>query len=252
MTRTILPFLFSLLFANLVQGADSVPANFTEQMLFADDPKEWLTISRVSQPTYPKELFAAGVTGYVDVKVAIDPFGGIKRIGAISSNPVNPQFEQSVRESVSHWRFKGKLTDACTPQDSEGNVRVWFEITEGKEKVSISTTAGTLGTKIPKAGEPVWLKMLNEKEVRSRVVYPDRARREDLMAAIYAVMSVNSATGEVQDVEISHSIPDSPKVKSIFKPPVVNALKTARFEPSPNYAGKPVKVCMPILFYIIS
>ncbi|MBL0125716.1 MAG: TonB family protein [Betaproteobacteria bacterium] len=139
-TRSRIALLAVVLLCSAVPAiaAESIPVNVTEEMLFADDPKEWLSVRRVSQPEYPKDLFKAGTTGHVDLGVTIDEVGAVRKIGTVVSNPVNPLFEKSARESVLYWSFKPAISKDCVPQIAEGNVRIWFDIRDGKEAISVS------------------------------------------------------------------------------------------------------------------
>lgn len=231
-----------------VVAVESVPVNVTEEMLFADDPKEWLRISRVSPPAYPKELFAKGITGHVDIDVTIDELGAVKKIGTVTSKPQNALFEASARESVKYWKFKSKLSSKCIPEIGQGNVRIWFEIRDGKEAISVSSTPGTMGKASP-AAESKWRPIVNREEVTKALYYPVAAQREGEQGAVYAVMHVDSASGAVKKIEITHAIAGSMTRRS-FERAATTALEIARFEPRPSEQGVIFKACMPFLFLL--
>ncbi len=251
MTLSRLLALSVIFSAHLAYAGETVPTEYTEQMLFADDPKTWLTVAKVVQPVYPAEMLAAGTTGYVDAVVTIDFFGGVKSIGAVTSKPQNAEFEKAARESLQYWVFRSSLTQKCTPEEAEGSVRIWFDIENGKGKVSVSSTTGTMRGE-RKAGDPRWSQILNRAEVTKETIYPRLARKEGMQAAVYAVMHVNAASGTVDDVDISHTIPDKPAVRKVFSQSVINALKIARFDAKPEMAGKNVNVCFTFQFRLVN
>lgn len=224
-----------------------VPGTVTEQMLFADDPKQWLTIRRVAPPEYPKEALAAGVTGYVDLAVTIDEVGSVQKIGAVVSRPDNRLFENSARETVMYWEFRPAISRHCVPEVAEGNVRVWFEIRDGKEVVSVSSTPGTMGTATAATTKamPGMAKIVNREEVMRHVKYPREARQVGAQADVYAVMEVDAGSGQVREVAITHVISSAKQMRWRFSTVVADGLKLARFEPNVAMAGRPFRVCMP-------
>jgi len=230
-----------------VVAVESVPVNVTEEMLFTDDPKEWLKISRVSPPVYPKELFDKGITGYVDLEVTIDEQGRVKQIGTVTSKPSIAAFEESARESVKYWQFKEKLSGKCTPEVAQGNVRVWYEIKDGKESISVSSMPGTMLKNVA-ADAPKWFPMLNLPQIKRELRYPADARKYGEQGVVYAVLHIDVETGMVRKVEFSHAIVSAPWVRFSFEAAIRFSMKAARFEPKPEERGKTLKACLPFAF----
>lgn len=249
MNKTVFSLVSALAFFSspAVLAVESVPVNVTEEMLFADDPKDWLTIARVSAPQYPKELLAKGITGHVDIEVTIDELGKVKKIGAVTSKPQNAAFEESARESVRYWTFYAKISPECVPEVATGNVRVWFEIRDGKEAISVSSTPGTMGS-VVSPGKSKWRPLLNQATVARAVQYPPRARKEGEQGSVFSVIHVDAETGRPFEIKFSHAISSRGWVRSAFELAVRDALKMARFEPSPEEKGLAFRVCMPFTF----
>ncbi len=223
----------------------------TEEMLFADDPKEWAKPKVVVPPEFPADQLAANARGYVDIAVTLDAFGNVKTAQVTKSEPVNPAFETAAMAVVKLWVFKSVLTQDCTPVESTANVRTWFESREGKGMVSVS---GQVTPRSPLPGNALdksaWL---NRKEVAAMVRYPASARRAGIQADANVAIRVNTATGEVADVEITgfHTTPQATeKVIEEFKKSIRTPLMTAKFEPREVKDAKTYRVCVPYTFRV--
>ena len=77
----------------------------SEVMLFADDPKTWVSPWAVVPPEYPAEQLAANATGHVDVEVSVDMGGNVTNARIVGSTPENKAFEMAVSQTIKIWMF---------------------------------------------------------------------------------------------------------------------------------------------------
>jgi TonB family protein len=219
----------------------------SEEMLFADDPKDWARPKAVVAPKYPDDQLKLNARGRVDVDVALKPSGEVSSFRIAKSEPANPAFETAVSEVVGKWLFHNKLSSECLPVESNGNVRVWFDVKDGKGEVSVSgqvseITAGN----VPKKSN--WL---NRSEAISGFRYPAAARRADVQAKVNVVVRVDGKSGDVLDVGVPwmetqpESVPD--RMAADFRAAASEVMKRAKFEPQ---AGSTYRVCMPFEFRV--
>ena len=227
--------------ASLIQPSGAI----TEEMLFSDDPKDWAQPDRVVPPEYPPEQFGDNVTGYVDVEVSIDASGKVNDSRIVKSSPENKAFEAAVSQTIRMWSFHRRISSKCEPIAAIGNVRVWFEIRDGRGVISVSGKASDLTTPDTKA--PKRAVFINEKEVKGGMRFPKRAYADHAEADVFAVMSVDAATGDVRKVEISsiqiHG--NSTGAAERFSEVVTSRLMLGKLAPR---AGSAYKVCVPVSF----
>jgi TonB family protein len=227
-----------------------VAAANSEEMLFADDPKDWAKPKIIVAPVFPEEQLKLNASGRVDVDVALNNQGHVKTFRIAKSEPANPAFEKAVSEVINLWVFHGAIDRDCMPAESNGNVRVWFEVAEGKGKVSVSSQAS--GNKLvadTAASQLRKLEWLNKRAAMAAVNYPPEARRDNIQANLLAVAKIDAASGEVSDVAVTW-IETTPvfakeRVISAFKSSVTQSLRVAKFAPQ---AGTSYKVCVPFAF----
>lgn len=228
--------------ANAETVARYAPVTKTEQMLFGDDPKTWASPKVVVPPTYPAELIASGVSGYVDVDVTTNESGAVTAHRIVASKPASAILEAAVAETIGKWLFYVPISNDCKPLVATANVRVWFEIKNGVGSVSVS------GQPTPDARSPFAsaqrAKMINAKDVFPR--YPRKASRDRIQADAGVIMQVRAASGEV----ISASMPwikTSGGGEDIFRDALVSQYAKARFEPR---EGSDYAVCVQVGFKI--
>lgn len=176
-----------------------------DDVLFASDPQSWARVTRVVEPKYPEAALKEGRGAVVDLEVLVDVLGGVKTVRSISSMPRSPDFEAAVQEILKTWLFSVAKTDRCVPVETVGNVSITFEVRDGKGVVSLTHR------KLP---PPTGAKVLfgprikNRKEVSEDMQqsYPRSARRAGVQAQVYTLLTVEPATGQVQDIEVTHVI----------------------------------------------
>lgn len=225
-----------------------VPIARNEQMLFVDDPAVWTQPRRIVPPTYPAALLEKGVTGFVDVEVGFSKTGRVSRINSIKSTPAEPRFEAAVRDVIDLWTFHEPLTKDCTPEESTGNTRIWFEIKEGAPSISVSNKAWT-------PAQPARLspRMKNLREVLGKMVasYPKEARRSGVEAQVYAVLSVDGDTGKTLSVKIAANT--APRDYAVaFNRGVLEVFSGAEFAVGDEHKGATHNVCKPVAFILRS
>lgn len=90
-------------------------------------------------PTYPKEALAKGLTATVNVSGTVRTDGLLEGV-RIESTPPGEAFESAVMDVVPLWRLQPRIvTPGCGAEDTRGRVTIWFEIADGKQKVSYGT-----------------------------------------------------------------------------------------------------------------
>ena len=89
-------------------------------------------------PSYPKDALAKGLTGRVEIVGTVQGDGRIKN-PRITSIPPSTEFEMAVMDVLTHWRFQPRVeTPACGFVPSDARLTLWFDIENGKPKVSHS------------------------------------------------------------------------------------------------------------------
>jgi TonB family protein len=111
----------------------------------------------LAEPEYPKAELAKGTTGYVVIDARVKPGGELVdvRMAPESSGP--PVFVTAVNEAMPMWRFYPPLDQSCDPTEDRIKVRVWFEVENGKSKVSVQGE----GPKWNASGQPQPLSTVN-------------------------------------------------------------------------------------------
>ena len=97
-------------------------------------------------PRFPKEALAKGEIGSVNVLGTVRTDGSLENV-RIEANPTNAAFESAVMDVVPLWRLQPRIVmPGCGATETEGHVTIWFDIANGKPKVSYGTR--------PPAGRP--------------------------------------------------------------------------------------------------
>ena len=218
----------------------------TEEMLFADDPKDWAKPKVVVPPEFPGDQLAANTRGYVDVEVELNQNGSVKTARIVKSEPQNTGFEKAVLEVVKLWLFHAALNNGCVPRESTGNARIWFEVRDGKGVVSIS--GNVTATAVPMNSPQRTVEWENRQETLASLGYPVTARLEGVQANLFAAVRIDAATGIVTDAAVTWIETlryASGRVTESFKIAAVKSLKLAKFKPR---EGKDYSVCVPFTF----
>ncbi|MEO8384872.1 MAG: energy transducer TonB [Betaproteobacteria bacterium] len=218
----------------------------TEEMLFADDPNGWARPKVVVPPDFPVDQLTANASGHVDAEFGFDQKGSVKQVRIVKSEPQNPAFERAVLDVAKLWLFSAVLNKDCVPVDSTGNVRIWFEIRDGKGVVSVSGNvrpASAANDSLPRKME--WA---NRAVILGAVRYPNSARRDGVQADLLVAVRVEAASGNATDsvvtwMEVSSGA--TATVAESFKTAVLKSLRFAKFKPKD---GNNYRVCIPYSF----
>lgn len=230
----------------VAQVSLTTAADESEAMLFADDPQEWSRPRLVVRPEFSKNELDKRVRAYVDVTVDIDNRGRVKSSMIAKSDPPTPGYEKALKDVIGLWLFEPKLDSKCVCVEATANVRVWFDVKDGKGVLSVSGR--------PITAQPEKLRYSREeieavaKKIRQNILYPQLARKEGDVAEVNVVMEVDAASGRVTNVEPADFYSSSSanaKVKQSFISAINAALRSASFPPTP---GLPFKVCMVFSF----
>jgi|GEM_PF-6422791 len=154
-----------------------------EVTYFDQDPKSWARVRRMVSPTYPEVDLKSGVGGVIDIDVLIDVFDAVKEVHSIQSNPVNAEFEEAGRRVLKYWQFSSPSIARCVPYETDGSVRLTFEVVDGMPKIMLSHR------QLPPALSALRIAptMLNRAAMATQTVelYPRTARREGAQATVY-------------------------------------------------------------------
>ena len=247
-------FAVSLLGALLVSySAFGQPIGYTafavtEEMLFADDPKDWAKPKVVVPPQFPSDQLAANTRGYVDVEVNLSIAGDVTAARVIKSEPRNEAFEKAVLEVASLWLFNVPLSNDCVPRESTGNVRIWFDVRDEKPVVSVSGNVSAASA--PIGDLPRKADWENKSHVFASMSYPERALRDNVQVKLLAALHVAASTGDVKETVITWmetSSNASTTVAESFKSAVIKHMRRAKFKPRD---GKDYRVCVPFEFRV--
>lgn len=100
-------------------------------------------------PAYPKEALAQGEMAVVTATGTIQTDGRLENV-RFESSVLNETFVAAVRDAARLWRMQPRiLPPQCNATETEGQVTFWFEIADGKPKVSYSVKAPAAGTATP-------------------------------------------------------------------------------------------------------
>jgi TonB family protein len=171
-------------------------------------------------PEYPKALAAAGVASEVDVfgEVAAD---GMFQVRRVASSAPNPEFEQAVRDVSKLWTLRPIYGTDCLPRPgAPTQVRIWFEMKDGKPVISFGQARSEITE-----GKP--LKVVQ----RRNIVYPPEMLRRGVTGSIEFLLRVSPA-GLVEEIEM---VPGP--LNRLATREVATTVRQWRFEPRPENDG---------------
>ena len=88
---------------------------------------------------FPAEALAGGRSAKVEVTGAVRTDGLLEDI-RIESIPPDEAFAAAVRKVAPLWRLQPRISSpGCGATDTQGRITIWFEIADGKPKVSYGT-----------------------------------------------------------------------------------------------------------------
>jgi TonB family protein len=220
------------------------PAAKQEAMLFADDPKAWSTPRVVLPPDYPQAMLAKGVTGYVDIETHLSEDGVVDRIVSINSEPKSLAFEEAVKDAITHWRFDMPIGPGCKPVDTTVVTRVWFEIKDGKESVSVSRAPMQA---LPQALPSPRFRNYHDVVKQLQGSYPQAARKARQEGRAFVVLTVDGDTGKTDSVDVAH-VAASRDYMSMFGRAAQKGFGVAEVDVGSEHKGRKLKVCKMVTF----
>ena len=175
-------------------------------------------------PKYPTAALQEKIEGTVDVRglVLSDGNFDLKQLEGERED-----FKSAVKDVIELWRFVPGYGEDCSPRPVESQLRVWFELGDGKPKISVSRATKTPD---PPALEDADRSLKAVTRVDPQ--YPYGAIRAGVQARVEALMLVTEE-GEVRRVEI---VPST--THRVFNEEVTRALSRWKFQPRPG--GKSV------------
>ncbi|APV48254.1 hypothetical protein BWI17_00315 [Betaproteobacteria bacterium GR16-43] len=151
----------------------------------------------VVPPEYPKAALAKGIQAVVDVVGTVTAAGAFTQ-PVYRSSVDDPAFQKAVEEVLGLWMFFAAVSgENCEPKAAEAQVRVWFEIENGKAKVSVSRPPDKDKAKLAaeeRAG--AYVKVLT----RVSPVYPNKAIQKNIRGARIVALSQVGPDGRVQKI----------------------------------------------------
>jgi len=179
-------------------------------------------------PDYPKEALAKGSQATVDVSGTVTKDGFISN-PRYKASLDDPSFEKEIHEVLKYWMFNSPIADdECVPKDGEATIRVWFEIAEGKPKVSISMEPFSEDF-VRDNGMKAYVKAVN----REQPVYPVRAIKRGIAGAIVVAISKVGLDGKVEKVSFQNTRADE-----TFRKASEHALRQWTYDVGPPEAFK--------------
>ena len=190
--------------------------------------------SRFVVPDYPTDALAKGIIGYVDIEGRVSPLKDLKDVQYRAGTPEAEVFIPALKAVAGHWEFYPTFHDSCFPSDERVEMRVWFDIVEGKPKIDITVS-----------------KAAAKKLVPFRVLhcdppdYPSGPLRAGLAAFVYASVAINP-DGSVSKVD-AQSYPRRRGVDRWFEEAVVRAYSRCQYQAAPETGPKRI-ACYQVFF----
>lgn len=101
-------------------------------------------------PAYPKEALARGETATVTVFGTIQTDGRLENVRIEAAAP-NESFGVAVRQAAQLWRMQPRIVPpGCGATETEAKVTIWFEIADGKPKVSYAAIPPETASRTPR------------------------------------------------------------------------------------------------------
>jgi len=195
-----------------------------------------IRIVAIVAPDYPKAPLQRKETATVDLagRVKVD---GTLEVPSLKVTGGDESFAAAVREVAPLWVFQPPLDErTCESRADELRMRVWFELDEGKPKVSVSNPASAAGASAPASGTGDILR----RKTGRMPAFPGQALNKGIQGTVVAVMKVDSQ-GNVKNVHIRPGM-----FNDWFGPVTERALYTWEFDVLPDYPrGKP-HICIEI------
>jgi TonB family protein len=174
-------------------------------------------------PAYPPSAAREGVEATVDVIGTVLPDGALGP-ARFEVKPDREDFRKAVEEVMPFWMLYPGYDDTCHYQPVEGQVRVWFEIKNGKPAVSFSMPRKLKDATSPPGAPQDIYRAIHKVEL----LYPRGPQRAGREGSVIALLHVPD-TGEVENVVL---VPG--RHNADFGLTVYQGLKRWRFSATPR------------------
>ncbi len=238
MRRQILPLAVSLACLTMsAAGQDATapaPAqhnviDHTERNVFSVDWHRQGQAMVAIRPAFPAAEKDAGRSGLVDVTLSVGNGGTLKNVGAMTSEPKNPAFEQSVRHALDKWLFYVWIDPDCTPVAASARYRFTFANSGGEAKVTMARLDEPVEPTAPNLSGSSLLEWLNRDTVVSGITFPPLAREQGADADLILRFRVEADTGLLREAKVVAGRSNKPSMLSSFIPGTEQAISTAQF-----------------------
>jgi len=194
-----------------------------------------LRIVSVVAPEYPPALLARGTEATLSLEARVNRDGSID-MSTLKITGGDEAFAASVREVARYWLFVPPIhafTCASIPGDLA--MQVWFEVADGKPKVSVSSP-------VQPPAETAKLDMRSGNEMVRRksgtpVVYPEAAHRDRVEGDVTGVVRINNL-GRVTGIEVRPG-----PYKVWFEPAIQRGVRSWAFEILPGFPKDRDYIC---------
>lgn len=149
------------------------------------------TVSMFVIPTYPPAAVAAALEATVDLIGEVLPDGRFS-LRRIESTSPREEFANAVQEVVPLWLLRPGYGRDCVAKAAAAQVRVWFEMKDGKPRISFSQA-----NRLAPAPKSVGLKLVE----RLKLEYPDELRRRGIEGALEVILRI-APSGGVENVSV--------------------------------------------------
>jgi hypothetical protein len=211
-----------------------------------DKQPDWLTPKLVKAPDYPAAMLERKQASEVDAVIRITKDGKLKEVLSVRSTPKAEEAEAALRGILGQWTFRPALAADCTPQETDGVVRVWFDLDNGRPAVSVAKPKGMPWVPAPPAS------VLNREELQQAIAQsiPRNARDSMIGAKVIVAIEVNGDTGvpvkaQGTFVELDWDMGDSP-LTAYYQEGAAKGAMASRYPPLPKYAGTTWHSCVVI------
>jgi outer membrane biosynthesis protein TonB len=196
-----------------------------------------LRIVSVVAPEYPPALLHRGVEATLSLEARVNRDGSID-MSTLKIAGGDEAFAASVRDVARYWLFVPPIhAFTCASIAGDLAMQVWFEVADGKPKVSVSSpvqpSTAALAAKVD-------LQSGNEM-VRRRsgtpVIYPEAAHRDRVEGDVTGVVRINNL-GRVTGIEVRPG-----PYRVWFEPAIKRGVRSWTFEILPGFPKDRDYIC---------
>ncbi|QJR09806.1 hypothetical protein DSM104443_00856 [Usitatibacter rugosus] len=197
-----------------------------------------LRIVSVVAPEYPPALLQRGVEATLSLEARVNRDGSID-MSTFKINGGDEAFAAAVRDVARYWLFVPPIhAYTCASVAGDLAMQVWFEVADGKPKVSVSSPVQPATDAL--AGK-VDLRSGNEmvrRQSGTPVVYPEAAHRDRVEGDVTGVVRITN-NGRVTGVEVRPG-----PYKVWFEPAIKRGVRSWTFAILPGFPQDRDYICV--------